>query len=47
MLSIRARIGAPRAVLEQIAASGVDLLCGPGKPSPRKAPIGKRAGPSP
>lgn len=46
-LSIRARTGASRAVLEQIAASGVDLMCGPGKPSPRKAPMGKRPGPSP
>jgi AcrR family transcriptional regulator len=27
-LSIRARTGAPRAVLEAIAASGVDLICG-------------------
>ena len=36
-LSIRARTGASRAVLEQIVASGVDLICGPGKPSPRKA----------
>ena len=35
-LSIRARTGTPRAVLEQIAASGVDLICGPGKPSRRR-----------
>ena len=30
-LSIRARTGAPRAALEAIAASGVDLICGSGK----------------
>jgi len=35
-LSVRARTGAPRAVLERIAASGVDLICGPGKPSRRR-----------
>ncbi len=36
-LSIRARTGAPRAMLEAIAASGVDLICGSGKSSRRKA----------
>jgi AcrR family transcriptional regulator len=41
-LAIRARTGAPRAALEQIAASGVDLICGPGKPSRRKARLGER-----
>ncbi|HLH88751.1 MAG TPA: TetR/AcrR family transcriptional regulator [Xanthobacteraceae bacterium] len=40
MLSIRARIGTSRAVLEQIAASGVDLICGPGPTARRKAPPG-------
>ncbi len=39
-LSIRARTGAPRAVLEQIAASGVDLICGSGTPARRKTPAG-------
>jgi AcrR family transcriptional regulator len=34
-LSIRARTGTSRAVLEQIAASGVALICGPEKPSRR------------
>ena len=36
-LSIRARTGAPRALLEAIAASGVDLICGVAKPRRRKA----------
>lgn len=36
-LSIRARTGAPRAALEAIAASGVDLICGPAKPARRRA----------
>ncbi|HLJ19517.1 MAG TPA: TetR/AcrR family transcriptional regulator [Stellaceae bacterium] len=36
-LSIRARTGAPRAMLEEIAASGVNLICGAGKPAKRKA----------
>jgi AcrR family transcriptional regulator len=35
-LSIRARTGTPRAVLEQIAASGVDLICGVEKTARRK-----------
>ena len=35
-LSVRARTGTPRAALEQIAASGVDLICGPGKPARRR-----------
>src|SRR5262245_10384503 len=39
-LSIRARTGTSRAVLEQIAASGVDLICGSGKPSLPKAARG-------
>jgi TetR/AcrR family transcriptional regulator, copper-responsive repressor len=37
-LSVRARTGTPRAVLEQIAASAIDLICGPGMAAPRKAP---------
>ena len=36
-LSIRARTGAPRAMLEEIAASGVDLICGAARPSRRKS----------
>jgi AcrR family transcriptional regulator len=35
-LSIRARTGAPRAMLEAIAASGVELICGAARPSRRK-----------
>ena len=35
-LSIRARTGAPRALLEAIAGSGVELICGAVKPSRRK-----------
>ena len=35
-LSIRARTGAPRALLEAIARSGVELICGSVKPSRRK-----------
>ncbi len=35
-LSIRARTGAPRAMLEAIAGTGVELICGAGKPSRRK-----------
>jgi AcrR family transcriptional regulator len=34
--SMRARTGAPRSVLEAIAESGVDLICGPAKPARRK-----------
>jgi AcrR family transcriptional regulator len=36
-LSTRARVGTPRAVLEQIAASGVEFICGPGPAARRKA----------
>jgi len=36
-LSLRARTGAHRADLEAIAGSGVDLICGTGKPARRRA----------
>ncbi len=36
-LSIRARTGAPRAMLEAIAEGGVEMMCGAQKPSRRKA----------
>jgi len=36
-LSIRARTGTPRAMLEAIAASGVDLICGAARPGRKRA----------
>jgi AcrR family transcriptional regulator len=36
-LSIRARTGAPRAMLEAIAASGVAMICGAAEPARKKA----------
>jgi TetR/AcrR family transcriptional regulator, copper-responsive repressor len=36
-LSIRARTGAPRSALEDLAAGGVELICGSTKPARRKS----------